>query len=248
MKWDTKMYSDKHDFVTEYGKELLTFVPDDKNQRILDLGCGTGVLTNELSKKSDHVIGVDSSREMIHQARENYPDLSFEVKDACHLDWEEEFDIVFSNAVFHWIITPDVLLRSIHKALAVGGKLICEFGAAGNIFKIQKAFEGVAKEQGYNYESPFYFPTIMEYGSLLEEIGFDVEFIEDYDRLTPLKDGEEGLKNWMKQFFAGSLEEFSEEVQENILKEIEEDLKEDLYDGSKWFADYRRIRVIAEKK
>ena len=50
MKWDSKLYDNKHSFVAEYGKGLLEFVPVDKEQRILDLGCGTGVLTEQLLK------------------------------------------------------------------------------------------------------------------------------------------------------------------------------------------------------
>ena len=103
MKWDSKLYDNKHSFVAEYGKGLLEFVPVDKKQRILDLGCGTGVLTEQLLKYGGYVLGVDGSEDMVAKAKQNYPHIDFEVNDALKLAYSNEWDIVFSNAVFHWI-------------------------------------------------------------------------------------------------------------------------------------------------
>ena len=64
-EWNASLYDNKHDFVAEYGKGLLEFVPVNNNQSILDLGCGTGTLTAQLKKLSKEVIGVDSSQSMI---------------------------------------------------------------------------------------------------------------------------------------------------------------------------------------
>jgi SAM-dependent methyltransferase len=62
MKWNAELYEDKHNFVAEYGKGLLEYIPDSKEQVILDLGCGTGTLTHELSQKAYKVIGSLSQR------------------------------------------------------------------------------------------------------------------------------------------------------------------------------------------
>lgn len=112
MKWDSKLYDNKHSFVAEYGKGLLEFVPVDKEQRILDLGCGTGVLTEQLLKYAGYVLGVDGSEDMVAKAKENYPDIDFEVNDALKLPYSNEWDVVFSNAVFHWILDHDLLLKN----------------------------------------------------------------------------------------------------------------------------------------
>ena len=131
--WNADLYDSKHDFVSEYGKGLLGFVPENKNQSILDLGCGTGTLTAQLSNLADTVIGVDSSASMIAKAKEQYANIQFMVCNALALPFEEQFDVVFSNAVFHWITDHNVLLHNIHKVLKPGGLLVCEFGANGNI-------------------------------------------------------------------------------------------------------------------
>lgn len=65
MEGDTLLYDKKHDFVFEYAKCLLEFVPKNKEQIILDLGCGTGILTAELINFGSKVMGIDSSQDMI---------------------------------------------------------------------------------------------------------------------------------------------------------------------------------------
>jgi len=247
MKWNTELYQDKHGYVAEYGKELLEYVADDKTQTILDLGCGTGELTNELAQKASIVIGIDGSESMIRKAGETYPEIEFHVMDACSLKWQDYFDVVFSNAVFHWIQDQPSLLKSIYNALKPNGKLICEFGADGNIAKIQKSFHDVTKKYGYDYTNPFYFPTTPEYKQLLEQAEFNIELIVDYDRPTVLKDGEFGLRNWLKQFFARDLSSFATNRQVDIFETIEKSLYSDLWNGKQWIADYQRIRVIASK-
>lgn len=81
-EWNATMYDNKHDFVAEYGKGLLEFVPVNNNQSILDVGCGTGTLTMQLKELAKEVIGVDSSQSMIKRAQGQYPDIKFMVCDA----------------------------------------------------------------------------------------------------------------------------------------------------------------------
>lgn len=98
--WNAVLYDNKHDFVSEYGKGLLEFVPENKNQSILDLGCGTGTLTAQLSNLADTVIGVDSSASMIAKAKEQYANIQFEVCDALTLPFEKQSDVVFLKCGF----------------------------------------------------------------------------------------------------------------------------------------------------
>lgn len=137
--------------MAEYGKGLLEFIPDNKEQTILDLGCGTGVLTEQLKNFGTKVIGVDSSRSMIDKAKEQFDNIEFMVCDALDLPFEKEFDVVFSNAVFHWISDHDALLSNVRKALKSDGLLVCEFGANGNIATIENAFVEVCGSFGYDF-------------------------------------------------------------------------------------------------
>ena len=244
-EWNAVLYDDKHNFVSEYGKGLLEFIPKNKNQSILDLGCGTGKLTSQLIDFAGTVIGVDSSENMIERAKKQYSNIKFMVCDALNLPFEKQFDVVFSNAVFHWISNHNALLKQIHKVLKPNGLLICEFGANGNIATIENAFMNVCKDAGYIYTPKFNFSTKENFANLLKNNDFVIDKIYDYDRPTPLKDNEKGLSNWMKQFFSSNLELMSEKMQYEIIEKVEDLTRKSLWNGNKWIADYRRLRVVA---
>lgn len=243
--WNAVLYDNKHDFVSEYGKGLLEFVPVNKNQSILDLGCGTGTLTAQLFDLAGTIVGVDSSVSMIVKAEEQYPNIKFMVCDALDLPFEEEFEVVFSNAVFHWISDHNTLLKQVHKVLKPNGLLVCEFGAKGNIATIENAFIDACRELEYEYKPMFNFPMSENFADLLEQNDFVIDKVYDYARPTPLKDNERGLANWMRQFFASDLEMMPEKVQNEIIKKVENLTKEPLWNGNEWIADYRRLRAIA---
>ena len=248
MQWNSTLYDQKHDFVAKYGEGLLTFLPENPAQAILDLGCGTGTLTAQLAARGSRVIGVDSARPMVERARAQYPELTFEVCDALALPFEGEFDVVFSNAVFHWIADHDTLLENVKKALKPGGQLICEFGGAGNIAVVEQAFNRACEEMGLAVRAPrFNFPTPEEFSACLAHHGVTPVNVYDYDRPTPLKDGEQGLANWMRQFFAGQLEALPEQTGQALLARAEELARPELWDGGHWTADYRRLRAVARK-
>ncbi len=245
MEWNSTLYDKKHDFVAEYGKGLLEFVPQNTKQTILDLGCGKGTLTAQLAKLCNKIVGVDASQNMIDKAKEEFSDIEFKVCNALALPFEKEFDVVFSNAVFHWISDHDALLKNIHKALKPQGVLVCEFGASGNIATIESAFAEACNSLGYGYKAKFNFPTAEDFGKLLKRNGFVIDRIYEYDRPTVLKDEEQGLVNWMKQFFVSELEVMPEHVQAMVFEKVEGLTRGALWNGAEWVADYRRLRAIA---
>src|SRR5579864_8831456 len=121
--WDAKLYDDKHSFVWEKAKGVVELLAPKPGERILDLGCGTGHLTAEIAATGASVIGIDRSPEMISQARRRFPNLKFEVADARRLDFERQFDAVFSNAVLHWIVEPELVVRSVARALVAASEM-----------------------------------------------------------------------------------------------------------------------------
>ncbi len=247
VEWNSSLYDKKHDFVAEYGKGLLEFIPKNNEQTILDLGCGTGTLTVQLADLCSKVVGVDSSQNMIDKAKIQFGNIEFLVCDALALPFDEEFDVVFSNAVFHWISDHNALLKNIHKALKPQGILVCEFGASGNIATIENAFIQVCQRLGYSYKPKFNFPTVEIFGEMLEKNGFIIDKIYDYDRPTIFKDNEQGLTNFLKQFFASELSIMPEYIQSLFFEEVAELTRGTLWNGEEWVADYRRLRAIAHK-
>lgn len=245
--WNATLYDSKHYFVSQYGESLLEILSPMSGESILDLGCGTGHLANQMAQKGVNVIGVDSSKSMIEQASSNYPQLKFTVEDATNLPFREEFDAVFSNAVLHWVKEPEKAIASIYQALKPGGRFVAEFGGKGNVEAIFKATQEAMQELGIYIDNPWYFPSIGEYSSLLEQQGFEVAFAMLFERPTPLE-GEQGIRNWIEMFGKSFLAKLSAKEQENLFSNIEQSLRPTLYRDETWIADYKRIRVLAIKQ
>ncbi len=248
--WDTSLYEDKHAFVWQYGEDLLQLLNPQPGESILDLGCGTGQLTEKIAQAGAEVMGVDHASEMIEKARENYPHIRFDVADARNFQVDKPLDAVFSNAVLHWVKEADSAIASIHQSLKPGGRFVAEFGGKGNVKAIAtalyRALESIGIPQA-QVENPWYYPSIGEYASLLEHQGFDVIYAILFPRPTPLAEGEAGIANWIKMFASPFLAGLSPEQQIQIIPVVEEYLKPTLYQQGTWTADYRRIRIVAVK-
>jgi SAM-dependent methyltransferase len=100
-QWSAEGYAANAHFVPALGQPVLDLLRPQPGERILDLGCGDGALTEKLVALGAQVVGVDNSEEMIAAARRR--GLDARVADATGLIFENEFDAVFSNAVLHWI-------------------------------------------------------------------------------------------------------------------------------------------------
>src|SRR5207249_5558575 len=142
MRWDGEGYHRVATVQERWGLQLLRQVPRAHYLRILDAGCGSGRLTAHLLRKfpEAHVIGLDVSGEMLEQARRNLRRFQRRLKlvegDLLTAKPEPNFELVFSNAVFHWIRDHTRLFQNIHRWLAPGGRLVAQSGGAGNLRRI----------------------------------------------------------------------------------------------------------------
>jgi SAM-dependent methyltransferase len=248
-KWDAGLYDDKHSFVWKLAAGVLELLNAQSGERILDLGCGTGHLTAKIAETGAHVVGVDRSPEMIRQAKEKYPSLRFEVMDAREIQLNGAFDAVFSNAMLHWIKEPERVIAGINKALRPDGRFVAEFGGKGNTGDLLNAIQHAWVIVGLAGPAPhpWYYPTIPEYASLLEQHGFEVTHATLFDRPTPLDDGVRGLRNWLEMFGGAFVEGLREATRERLLAEIERELRPKLFNDDHWVMDYRRLRVEAKR-
>jgi trans-aconitate methyltransferase len=241
--WDAARYQDQHSFVWRYGASLLQLLDPQRGERVLDVGCGTGQLTYEISRSGAHVTGLDRSADMLADARKNFPDLRFVLGDAASFNFPEPFDAVFSNAALHWVKDADGAVASIAGALRPGGRFVAEFGGRGNIASMQAALRAVLGP-GADEQSPWYYPSIGEYAPVLERHGLEVRNASLFDRPTPLK-GEDGMDHWLRMFTQTYLRQFSPERASEIVRQLVEELRPMLYRDGIWTVDYRRLRVVA---
>ncbi len=244
-KWDTELYEARHGFVWQLGEGVLALLDAKPGERILDLGCGTGQLTQKIAASGAHVLGVDASADMIGQARQNYPQLQFALEDATELPFDSEFDAVFSNAVLHWVRDQAAAAKSIFRALKPNGRFVAEFGGHGNVRNIEAAVSRViARYSPQVPKSPLYFPRISDYSAVLEAHGFEVRFAQLFDRPTPLE-GDEGMHSWFQQFGGIYFDSLQQDLRNDAIAETVEELRPVLYRDGQWHADYRRLRVVA---
>ncbi|GGH88835.1 trans-aconitate methyltransferase [Pullulanibacillus pueri] len=248
--WNAHLYDGKHAFVSKYGNDLVDLLEPKKDEHILDLGCGTGDLAHRLHKLGVNLIGIDKSENMVEQAKKKYPFIKFLVNDATELHYQNEFNAVFSNATLHWVKPPELALKCIYNSLKPGGRLVAEFGGKGNVQKITNEIIHQLKDLGIEYkpeQCPWYFPSIGEYSTLMEEVGFRVTFAQHFDRPTPL-DGENGLRNWIDMFAKSMFDHTSNDIKAALVANVENNLKDEMYKNGTWIADYKRIRVVGYKE
>ncbi|MDO1446323.1 methyltransferase domain-containing protein [Rhodocytophaga aerolata] len=249
--WKANLYNDKHAFVYQYGEGLIDLLTPKEGERILDVGCGSGQLTAKISELGATVIGIDSSREMIADAKQKYTHIEFLVMDAVDFHFNEPFDAILSNAVLHWVLEKEEAIKSMYRSLKAGGRLVAEFGGKGNVQTIVNQLRLSLAKRGYEENANlalWYFPSVGEYTSLLEKHGFRVTLAQHYDRPTELADCESGIKDWLEMFGNAFFNDVPPAAKEAIKSEVQQSIKGKLYSNGKWYADYKRIRVVAIKE
>lgn len=249
MEWNPQLYDQKHRFVSKFGEELIDWLAPLPGENILDVGCGTGDLADIISQKEARVIGIDHSKEMIISAKNKYPHIPFYRMRAEEIQFNHKFDAVFSNATLHWVLEKEKAIDSIYNCLQPHGRFVGEFGGKGNVANIVTALRDALSDEKFFARAEkniWYFPSLSEYTSLLEEKGFRVTLAAHFDRNTYL-DEETGLRNWVLMFGKAYLHDLEQSRIDRIINSMEYQLKNTNYDQHGWFADYVRLRFIAIK-
>lgn len=248
--WNTELYEGKHSYVFKFGEDVLNLLNAKPGETILDLGCGTGHLTNLIAESGADVQGIDSSTEMIEQAQIKYPAIKFEVMDATNFTFEKKFDAVFSNAVLHWIPEKEKVVECVFNCLSRGGRFVAEFGGKDNINCIVTSIRKILEANGYSKNTEYidwYFPSIGEYSSILEKHGFRVTYAVHFDRDTFMDEGVDVI-NWLEMFAKRIFEGINTDKKSKLIELIKEDLSSTNIKDGKWFVDYKRLRVAAVKE
>jgi len=249
--WNPDLYDDKHDFVFKFGEEIVKLLNPQKDETILDIGCGTGDLTKKISEQCGKVIGIDNSNEMIQTAQKKYPEIKFIHTDAKDYRPDNKFDAIFSNAVLHWIPQADILIQNANQHLKIGGRYVVEFGGKGCNNSIINTLKEQLDKVGLDYpniESMLYYPSISQYSAILENNGFEVNLALLFDRPTELKGGINGLHDFIEMFLNWLFKNVSDSDRFAIIDKTFNILKPQIFNGTSWIADYRRIRIGAHKK
>jgi trans-aconitate methyltransferase len=245
--WSAADYAANAHFVPALGQPVLDLLKPQPGERILDLGCGDGVLTEKLAAIGAKVIGVDNSPDMIAAAR--LRGIDARLMDIRSLAFENEFDAVFSNAALHWVKdNPDSPVVGAFRALVPGGRFVGELGGHGCVSTIAVALMVALERRGIVDSSswiPWYFPTVDDYEIRLRRAGFVPRSVQLIPRPTPLPTG---MRGWVETFANPFCAALPQNERNDFLNEVTALLKPVLCDSQgRWTADYMRLRFAAIK-
>jgi len=243
--WDPERYARHARFVSDLGAPVVDLLAPQNGERILDLGCGDGALTQKLVDLGCRVVAVDGSAAQIEAARRL--GLDARVMNAEQLEFAAEFDAVFSNAALHWMKRADDVIGGVWRALRPGGRFVAECGGHGCVATIIAALDGALAERGIDPRTvnPWYFPTADDYAARLRARGFAVRSIALFPRPTALPGDVTG---WLETFAESFTRPLLPAARAAFLEDVRERLRPDLCgaDG-RWTADYVRLRFAADK-
>ena len=260
-KWDAQEYEKHSQGQQKWARELVEKISLNGTENVLDLGCGDGKVTAEISKlvSKGSIIGIDNSAAMIKLAKDRhsvaiYPNLSFKEMDAVNLKFDDRFDLIFSNAVLHWVKDQKSVIKGMFKSLKHGGRVLLQMGGKGNAAEIVEVLSELQTKKKWHtyfngFDFPFYFPGKNEYEALLLDCGFTLNRIE----LIPKKMDHAGitaLKGWIRTTWLPYTERVPEEKRERFIDIVSKKYIERYSTNSNGRINVQMVRleVEAEKK
>lgn len=240
----------------EWGTHLISGLDLHGDESILDLGCGDGVLTEQLSLlvPNGKVVGIDASEGMIDTARQlQKHNLQFQLMNMTYIDFRDEFDVIFSNAALHWVKDHSLLLKRSFAALKPGGRILWNFAGQGNCSDFFRSIRRIIETDQFkpyfaSFEWPWYMPSKNEYEALMNQSGFTCAEIIEENADRYFSNADEMIQ-WIDQpSIVPFIKYIPEDQKENFRNEvIEASLQTALQPDGTCFQPFRRLRVSAYK-
>src|SRR5215831_4050563 len=253
--WDPELYdafgsTEDAAVVRREKNELVRILDPEPEERILDLGCGTGHITAQIAARGAAVTGIDSSTAMVAAARRHYPALTFRVADGQDFALDEPVHAVFSYCALQWMNRdPAAVIRNVFRALLPGGRFVAELRGKGNAQAVTDALEAAlgAYVPDPATRNPWFYPTLGEYACLVEQPGFTV-WSADWDQVeVPLPGGDQGLRYWLLTYAHAYLVGLSDADRDAVIGQVERQLRADHYQDDRWVIELHPLRIIAHK-
>ena len=252
-RWSAADYAQNAGFVPALGAAALALLDPRPGEFVIDIGCGDGVLTEQIARAGARVIGLDASPEMVEAARARGIDAF--VADCQTLDLDRQvdrfgqFDAAFSNAALHWMLDPAAVARGVFKLLRAGGRFVGEMGGEGNLAILRRGLRAELTERGYSLpaEDPQWYASTADFEAIYRAAGFTGIETDLVARPTPLP---AGISGWIKTFrsgwldMAGVLQEQRDEIAAAVERRLAPELRQE--DGT-FIADYVRLRFNMHK-
>jgi trans-aconitate 2-methyltransferase len=253
--WEANLYLK---FSAQRGRpatDLIAQIELENPLRIIDLGCGTGTSTEQLHRRwpQAELSGVDSSPEMLSQARTNHPDWKW-IESAVE-QWRPNstFDLIFSNACLHWVADHAALFPRLLNYVAPGGALAVQMPNSYHV-PAHTLMKDVAQAPGapwsgslppasetYSVQTPdFYYDTLRKLALRLNI--WQTEYLQ-------IMDGPQAVLDWVR---STAMRAYSERLPNDEQRRLFEQRCLERFqqaypanDQGKTLFPYRRMFVIA---
>lgn len=220
--WKAQAYAAHSKGQAVWAKELIEKIGLSGNESILDIGCGDGKITNYLSEHTcGEVVGVDLSAEMIIYAQTMFQNPRFVQMDARRLEFEERFDVVFSNAALHWVSDHEAVMRGVYRALKPNGKALLQMGGEGNASEVFAALAYILPDYAEYFEGfkpPYRFCSDMEYREILRRAGFS-RYRAELIPKDMVHDDTSAFRGWLETTWFPFIQRIPEPIQDNFIRQ-----------------------------
>lgn len=231
--WDAADYAQYSRAQQEWARVLMNKLQLQGDECILDIGCGDGKVTAELAHRvpDGKVVGVDNAVSMLKLAQSKYPsveysNLNFIAVDAQALFFKNEFDIVFSNAVMHWIKDHLPVLMGIARSLKEGGRVLMQMGGKGNAAGVISILEDIIQLKSWSlyfrdFDFPYSFYCPDEYKRMTTESGLQFLRVELIEK-DMQHEGTLGFAGWIRTTWLPYTDRIPRQKRENFIQEVVE--------------------------
>ncbi len=242
-EWDARTYDQVADPMTRWGSTLLDRLPLRGDERVLDAGCGTGRVTEQLADRlpRGRVVALDGSGSMVEAARRRlarFGDrIEYVVADlGASLPIDGQVDAVLSTATFHWVPDHDALFANLRAVMTPGAWLVAQCGGFGNIASIQRVLATI----GDGWLGAVHFETPEATTERLETAGFDAIRCWLTDEPTSFEPGEP-FETYLRTVVLGAhLERLPATEHDDFVRAVAEGVGAPLI-------DYVRLNIVARR-
>jgi trans-aconitate 2-methyltransferase len=242
--WDGATYDRIADPMTRWGTNVLERLPLRGDETVLDAGCGSGRVTEQLLERlpDGRVIALDASPSMIEASRQRLAPFGDRVTyDVADLGSPlplapASVDAILSTATLHWVRDHDRLFGHLARPLRPGGRLVAQCGGAGNIGAVLRALATV----GDGWAGSWTFATPEETRTRLESAGF--EAIDTWLHDEPVTFEDDGtFREYLRTVVLGAhLERLPAADRDPFVREVADALPERTI-------DYVRLNIVATR-
>jgi trans-aconitate 2-methyltransferase len=258
--WDANTYDIVSNAQEEWAKFIIKQRKWSGNEVVLDAGCGSGRITKMLSQliRDGKIYAVDNDPNMIKKATEilgrieNIHIIQSDLTDVHFENMQTRFDIIFSNAVLHWILDHDKVFKNFYNLLNPKGELLIQCGGFGNLKRTISVINTVKDSSGFKqyfseWKQSWNFAKPLDTKNLLEYIGFkDVHVYLSNSNIN--FDSKSNYLLYVKTVVLGPYLKYlpSEQLKNKFVEAISNLIEKD-YPELKWNLDYVRLNILASK-